>query len=90
MKKELLKKEFYKLKPTKSFWGITSVILLFIVPEIIAFVWGTDIKAYTDTMREAPLEFEQDYAYKLLGELMEEGSWINLLIGVAILIWAFF
>ncbi len=90
MDKKLLKESLAKIKPTKSFWGILSVILIFITPEIVAFVWGTDIKSFTDAKVATPLPLEEEYAYKAIGELLGEGSWINLLIGIAILVWAFF
>ena len=90
MDKKLLIETVQKLKPTKSFWGIFSVIMIFITPEIVAFVWGTDIKSFTDAKVATPLPLEEEYAYKLLGELLGEGSWLNLIIGIAILIWAFF
>jgi len=34
------KKALTSLKPERSLWGFAGVILFFIVPEIIAFIWG--------------------------------------------------
>jgi hypothetical protein len=90
MKKELLKKEFAKLKPTKSFWGISSVILLFIIPDVISFIWGSEIKEFFDLKAQNSMISQEQYLYTKLGELLGEGSWLNIAIGVAILIWAFF
>jgi hypothetical protein len=89
-RKEILKREFLKLKPTKSFWGIGSVILLFIIPDIISFIWGTEIKEFFDERALNSFMSQEQYLYSKLGEILSEGSWINILIGVAILIWAFF
>jgi len=90
MRKELLKKEFSKLKPTKSFWGISSVILLFIVPDIISFIWGDEIKLFFDAKAESSMISQEQYLYSKMGEILSEGSWLNITIGLAILIWAFF
>ena len=90
MKRQLLIETLKKVKPTKSFWGIFSVIMIFITPEIIAFIWGADIKSFTDAKVSTPLPLEEELLYKALGELLGEGSWLNLIIGIAILIWAFF
>ena len=90
MKKKILKESLKSIKPTKSFWGISSAILIFIVPEIIAFIWGTEISNFVEFKLTTPLTLEEEYAYKGLKEILGEGSWINLLIGIAILIWAFF
>ena len=85
------KKALLSMKPEKSLWGFLGIILFFIVPEIIAFIWGIPITAYAKTeLLLATSAVEQQY-YKLLVMLFEEGgSWINLGIGVALLIWLFF
>ncbi len=90
MKKQILKESLKQLKPTKSLWGISSVILIFIVPEIVAFVWGTDIAHFVDTKLLQPMPLEEEYMYKGLKMLFSEGSWLNLIMGIVILIWAFF
>ncbi len=78
------------LKPKKSIWGITSVILLFIIPEIVAFIWGEDISAYCDKQLLLNLPLEEEYGYKGLKMLLGEGSYFNLLFGFGLLIWLFF
>jgi len=90
MKKKILAETTKQLKPTKSFWGISSVILIFIVPEIVAFIWGGDITEFANTQLLTPLPLEEEYMYKGLKFLFAEGSWFNLIMGLAILIWAFF
>ena len=34
------------LKPSLSIWGVFGVILFFIVPEIIGFIWGVKIATW--------------------------------------------
>jgi hypothetical protein len=84
--KEALK----SLKPERNFWGIFSVIFLFILPEIVAFIWGGEITTYAQQQLLQNLPLEQEYYYKGLEMLFGEGSWFNLLFGVGLLIWLFF
>ena len=87
MRKELLKKEFAKLKPTKSFLGILSVILLFILPEIVAFVWGEEITLFCQQNIKESSSFIDEYFYKALEMIFGEGSWFNILFGIGLLVW---
>ncbi|HEX5670526.1 MAG TPA: hypothetical protein VFX66_03235 [Sulfuricurvum sp.] len=79
------------MKPEKSVWGFLGIVLFLIVPEIIAFIWGTEITAFAKAqLLLAPSMFEKQY-YNLLLMLFEDGgSWFNLGIGIALLIWFFF
>lgn len=84
-------KALQSMKPAKTIWGFLGVLFFFIVPEIIAFIWGSDITRYAknELLSATPL-MEQQY-YRLLQMVFEEGgSWINLSIGIALLIWLFF
>ncbi len=90
MKKKIFKESLENIKPTKSFWGITSAILIFIVPEFIAFIWGSEISSFVELKLTTPLSLQEEYAYKGLRDVLGEGSWLNLLVGISILIWAFF
>ncbi len=84
--KEALK----SLKPTKSFWGIFSVILFFILPEIIAFNWGDEITLFCHHNIEGSTSTINEYFYKALEMLFGEGSWFNLIFGIGLLVWLFF
>ena len=79
------------MKPEKSVWGFLGIVLFLIVPEIIAFIWGTEITAFAKSqLLLAPSMLEKQY-YDLLLMLFEDGgSWFNLGIGIALLIWFFF
>ncbi len=84
--KEVLK----SLKPQKNLWGIFSVVVLFILPEIVAFLWGDAITAYTQAALSHNLPLEKEYYYKGLEMLFAKGSWFNLIFGFGLLIWLFF
>jgi CDP-diglyceride synthetase len=78
------------LKPQKSIWGFLGVVLFFIVPEIIAFIYGTDITAYANEALTHQNGYIEDLYYKALVELFENGgSWLNLAIGLALIVWLF-
>ncbi|QFR43132.1 hypothetical protein CVO_05490 [Sulfurimonas sp. CVO] len=84
------KKALQSIKPQKNFWGIGGVVLFFIVPEIIAYIWGEDITKYANNELLKPQDFLNTQYYELLVMLFEEGiSYINLAIGIALLIWLF-
>ena len=79
-----------QLKPKKTFWSLLGVALFFIVPEIVAIVWGADIKAWTQSHLAEPLTLDEEYKYKAIEMLFTEPSYLNLILGVALLVWAFF
>lgn len=41
------RKALVAIKPEKSVWGFLGIVLFLIVPEIITFIWGSDITAYS-------------------------------------------
>ena len=84
--KEALK----SIKPKKSFWGIFSVIVIFILPEIAAFVWGADITTYCQGQLQQNLPFEEKGLYQGIEYIFGTVSWINLLLGSLLLVWLFF
>lgn len=85
------KKALISLKPEKSVWGFLGLVLFLIVPEIIAFIWGIEITAFAKAqLLLNPSLLEKQY-YDMLVLLFEDGgSWFNLGIGAALLIWFFF
>lgn len=85
------KKALQSMKPEKNFWGIGGVILFFIVPEIIAYMWGADITVYAKNELLSAPDFLEEKYYELLVMLFEDGmSYLNLAIGIALLVWLFF
>lgn len=85
------KKALKDMKPEKSLWGILGVLLFFIVPEVIAYFYAQEITTFAkNALLEHPPLMEK-YLYDLLVMLFNEGvSWLNLGIGVALLVWLFF
>ncbi len=84
------KQSIEQLKPKKTFWGILGVAIFFILPEIVAFIWGGDITAWTQHHLSQSLPLEEEYKYKAIEMMFGEGSWFNLLFGLGLLVWAFF
>ncbi|OHD89117.1 hypothetical protein [Sulfuricurvum sp. RIFCSPLOWO2_12_FULL_43_24] len=79
------------MKPEKSVWGFLGIVLFLIVPEIIAFIYGAPITAYAkDALSHSPAWYEKYYFDFLLMMFEEGGSWFNLAIATALLIWFFF
>lgn len=85
------KKALSAMKPEKSVWGFLGIVLFLIVPEIIAFVYGVEITVYAkNALESSPIWFEKYYFDFLIMLFEEGGSWFNLAIGAALLIWFFF
>ncbi len=79
------------MKPQKSVWGFLGVILFFILPEIIAYFYGSDITAYASSQLLLSNAIEMEYYYKMLIMMFEDGiSYTNLAVGFALLVWLFF
>ncbi|MEA2111580.1 MAG: hypothetical protein U9P71_05980 [Campylobacterota bacterium] len=80
-----------QMKPNRTIWGFLGVVLFFIVPEIVGFVWGNEIAQYANKALQNNPSASMEAYFKALVMLFEDGgSWINLLIGVALLVWLFF
>lgn len=79
------------IKPEKSIWGFMGIVFFFILPEVIAFVWGADITAYAKASHLTAVSFlEQRYDDMLVMMFEDGGSWINLGIGFGMLGWIFY
>jgi hypothetical protein len=83
-------KAVVSMKPDKSIWGFLGIVIFIILPEIVAFIWGVEITAYAkEGLLHAP-SFIDKYYFDFLVMLFEEGgSWFNLGLGAALLIWLF-
>lgn len=84
------KESLSKIKPKKTFWSLLGVALFFIVPEVVALIWGTDIKAWTQSHLAEPLTLDQEYRYKAIEMLFTEPSYLNLILGIVLFVWAFY
>ncbi|MDD2266352.1 hypothetical protein [Sulfuricurvum sp.] len=85
------KKALMSMKPARTIWGFVGVIVFIIAPEIIAFIWGTEITRYAqEGLLIAPSFMERHY-YNLLLMIFEDGgSWFNIILGFVLLVWLFF
>jgi uncharacterized membrane protein len=85
-----LKQSLQNIKPQRSIWGFLGVLIFFILPEVVAFAYGDQVTAFAKEAQLTSVGIELQY-YELLVMLFESGgSWINLIIGLALLIWLFF
>lgn len=85
------KQALQSMKPEKSIWGFLGIVVFFILPEIVAFIWGTEITAYAKEGLLHTASLIDKYYFDFLVMLFEDGgSWLNLGIGVALLVWFFF
>ena len=85
------KQALQSMKPEKSVWGFLGIVLFLIVPEIIAFIYGVEITAYAkEALAHSPAWFEKYYFDFLVMMFGEGGSWFNLAIATALLVWFFF
>ncbi len=84
----VLRRSARSLKPEATLWGMAGTILFFILPEVVGFLWGSEITAWAHRkMLEEPDAMGRK-VYWLIEKLFEDGgSWVNLGIGVAILGW---
>jgi hypothetical protein len=86
----VLQKSARSIKPEASIWGALGVILFFIVPEIIGFVWGEEITAWAHRMSITQPDEMERKLYWVMEKLFEDGgSWVNLGIGLLLLFWLF-
>jgi len=86
----VLRRSLVQMKPKKTVWGFLGVVLFFIAPEIVAFLWGAEITGYAHgRLLQSPAEPLATW-YELLVMLFEEGgSWVNLGLGFVFLGWLF-
>lgn len=86
-----VKKALLSLKPEKNIAGILGVVVFFILPELLAYVWGVDITLYAKEKQALASSSLTGYSYDLLIMLFEDGiSWFNLILGFVLLGWLFF
>ncbi len=76
------------LKPAPTIWGFLGITLFFIFPEIIGFWRGREIANWSHRMTLETPEATGRAFYWLLEKFFEDGgSYLNLSIGIALLIW---
>jgi len=86
----VLRESAKAMKPNRSFWGVAGVILLFIAPEIAAFIWGGEITAYAHARVLTEADPMLNMIFKMVEMIFEDGgSWLNLSIGLGLLYWIY-
>ena len=76
-----------QLNPGHSWWALVGIIV-FLIPEVVAYIWGDDIIKYC-LPRE---QNAQNYLIKLYYKFLKsfgKNSILNLTFGLASLIWFF-
>jgi len=83
-----LKEAVSKIKPKKNIWGILGIVLFFFVPELVTYIWQDELIAWAHlhSLTE-PLELQR-WTYKQLETMFISGvSWVNITLGIVLLIW---
>ena len=68
------KKALVSMRPAKTLWGFLGVVLFFIVPELIGFIWGADITGYAQSELLRTTSAVQQQYYDLLIMLFSGGG----------------
>ncbi|MEA1916718.1 MAG: hypothetical protein U9N42_04215 [Campylobacterota bacterium] len=85
------KKAVESIKPDRNIWGFLGVTIFFILPEIIAFIYGVEITQYSREELTQNNSTFMHYYYTFLEMMFENGgSYVSLVIGFALLVWLFF
>ena len=85
-----LQKSVESLKPNLSIWGLLGVLGFFILPEVIGFIWGVEIATWAHAQTLSEPSSVGRTLYWVLEKIFEDGgSYVNLGIGVLLLLWLF-
>ena len=77
------------MKPERSIWGFLGVVVFFIVPEIIAFIYGEQITAYAQNELTLSSGVMSIYYDGLIMLFEDGGSWFGIVFGLLLLVWLF-
>jgi hypothetical protein len=86
-----LQEKLQELRPKKSIWGFLGVILLFFLPELLNVLYYQEINTWiVDFAKTAPnQQMANILVWSSKNTFTGEISWVNLAIGVGLLIWMF-
>ena len=84
-----MKRAFESLRPGRSYWALVGIVLFFFLPEIVAALWGEEIKRYFIHLAANEPDFLLRKVYIAL-ESLGEVSWFNVIFGVVLVIWFFY
>ncbi len=77
-----------RIKPKRTFWGIAGIVLFFFVPEFVTYIWQPELVAWAHLHSiTEPLALQRTL-YTQLEKMFADGvSWLNIGIGVLLLVW---
>jgi hypothetical protein len=77
-----------RIKPKKNFWGIAGIILFFFVPELVTYIWQSELISWAHTHSITEPIASQRWIFSKLEEMFASGvSWFNLVLGSLFLWW---
>ena len=79
-----------RIKPQKNFWGIAGIILFFFVPELVVYIWQSELVSWAHLHSITEPIASQRWIFEKLEEMFASGvSWVNLTLGSLFLWWVF-
>ena len=83
-----LKEAVERIKPQKNIWGILGIVVFFFVPELVTYIWQDALIAWAHAHALSETIATQRWLYKQLEEMFISGvSYVNITIGVLLLLW---
>ena len=83
-----LKEAIESIKPKRTLWGVLGIVLFFFLPELITFIWQPELVAWSHAHSLTEPSSWQRMLYRALEEMFADGvSWLNITLGVVLLIW---
>ncbi len=77
------------MKPERSIWGFLGVVVFFILPEIVAFIYGEQITSYAQHKLSTSSGVMSIYYDGLIMLFEDGGSWFGIIFGLLLLVWLF-
>ena len=75
-----------QLKPKPTWKSLTGIFIFFFLPEIVAYFWGEELRAYCNTIINSTDDFMTKQIYKIL-QMFCENSLFNIFLGFTFLFW---
>ena len=84
------KKAVTRIKPKKNFWGIAGIILFFFIPELVVYIWQSELVSWAHLHSITEPIASQRWIFTKMEEIFASGvSWVNLTLGSLFLLWVF-
>lgn len=84
-------KKLQDMKPKRNIWGVLGVVLFFFVPEVISAFYSAEVNHWIAQLAQRSPSQEMGSLLEWLSKQLFTGdvSWINIGLGVALLVWMF-